>query len=91
MKKSNLFAELKRRNVVRMAGLTRLAKVADLKVISRTSRQHFKSAPDNNWLEQTYRDRDGNNLSYIRTDSLLTALRGDPRCGALAEKIVPAS
>src|SRR5205807_9594829 len=27
--------------------LTRLAKVADLKVISRTSTQHFKTAPDN--------------------------------------------
>src|SRR4029077_16407320 len=27
--------------------LTRLAKVADLKVISRTSTQRFKSAPDN--------------------------------------------
>src|SRR5438093_13219314 len=27
--------------------LTRLAQVADLKVISRTSTQHFKSAPDN--------------------------------------------
>src|SRR5207253_4435060 len=27
--------------------LTRLAKVADLKVISRTSTQHFKSTPDN--------------------------------------------
>src|SRR5438874_3665860 len=27
--------------------LTRLAKVADLKVIARTSTQHFKSAPDN--------------------------------------------
>src|SRR5207248_95581 len=27
--------------------LTRLAKVADLKVISRTSTQHFKSVPDN--------------------------------------------
>src|SRR5437870_6135492 len=27
--------------------LTRLAKVADLKVISRTSTQHFKSAPEN--------------------------------------------
>src|SRR5947199_10829181 len=28
--------------------LTRLAKVADLKVISRTSTQHFKSTPENN-------------------------------------------
>ena len=27
--------------------LTRLAKIADLKVISRTSTQNFKSAPDN--------------------------------------------
>ena len=27
--------------------LTRLAKVADIKVISRTSTQHFKSAPEN--------------------------------------------
>ena len=27
--------------------LTRLAKVADLKMISRTSTQHFKSSPDN--------------------------------------------
>src|SRR4029453_1520067 len=27
--------------------LTRLAKVADLKVISRTSTQHFKSSPEN--------------------------------------------
>ena len=27
--------------------LTRLAKIADLKVISRTSTQHFKSSPDN--------------------------------------------
>src|SRR5204862_676215 len=27
--------------------LTRLAKIADLKVISRTSMQHYKSAPEN--------------------------------------------
>src|SRR5205085_11770535 len=27
--------------------LTRLSKIADLKVISRTSTQHYKSAPDN--------------------------------------------
>jgi hypothetical protein len=33
----NFFSELKRRNVY---------KVADLKVISRTSTQHFKSTPD---------------------------------------------
>jgi len=29
--------------------LTRLAKIADLKVISRTSTQHYKSAPENLW------------------------------------------
>jgi hypothetical protein len=28
--------------------LTRLSKIADLKVISRTSTQHYKSAPENN-------------------------------------------
>jgi TolB-like protein len=33
--------------------LTRLAKVADLKVISRTSTQHYKSAPEN--LRETAR------------------------------------
>ncbi len=44
-----------------------------------------------NWLEQSYRDRDGNFIGYIRVDPLLNALHGDPRFEALAEKIVPAS
>jgi adenylate cyclase len=43
-----------------------------------------------NWLEQGYHERDGNSLSYIRIDPLLTPLHGDPRFKALAEKIVPA-
>ena len=43
-----------------------------------------------NWLEQTYRDRDGNFLGAIRIDPWLTPLRDDPRFEALAEKIVPA-
>jgi len=43
----SLFAELKRRNVLRAAAFyAASAKVADLKVISRTSTQHFKSSPD---------------------------------------------
>jgi TolB-like protein/Flp pilus assembly protein TadD len=42
------------------------------------------------WLEQSYRDRDGNFIGYIRIDPLLKALHGDPRFEALAEKIVPA-
>ena len=50
MNSGNFFAELKRRNAYFAEGvqdeiLTRLAKVADLKVISRTSTQRFKSAP----------------------------------------------
>src|SRR5438876_310487 len=61
--KPSFFAELKRRNVYKVAVayaviaffaegvqdeiLTRLAKVADLKVIARTSTQKFKSAPEN--------------------------------------------
>src|SRR4029077_19289175 len=42
------------------------------------------------WLEQGYRDRDGNYIGYIRIDPLLIPLHGDPRFEALAEKIVPA-
>ena len=41
-------------------------------------------------LERSYDDRNGNSLEYIRTDSMLDPLRGDPRFEALAEKIVPA-
>ncbi|MFN2542709.1 MAG: tetratricopeptide repeat protein [Chthoniobacterales bacterium] len=44
-----------------------------------------------NWLEEDYRDRDGNSVGYIRIDPLLAPLHGDPRFEALAEKIVPAS
>src|SRR5213596_214954 len=40
--------------------LTRLAKVADLKVISRTSTQHFKSSPDN--LPQIAKQLDVTNI-----------------------------
>ena len=43
------------------------------------------------WLEQSYQDRAGNDVGWIRVDSLLDPLRGDPRFEALAEKIVPAS
>jgi tetratricopeptide (TPR) repeat protein len=42
------------------------------------------------WLEEGYRDRDGDALGVIRVDPSLTPLRGDPRFQALAEKIVPA-
>jgi len=42
------------------------------------------------WLEQSYQDRAGSDIGYIRVDPLLDPLRGDPRFEALAEKIVPA-
>jgi len=42
------------------------------------------------WLEEGYRDRDGDALGTIRVDPLLASLHGDPRFEALAEKIVPA-
>src|SRR5438067_9620798 len=42
------------------------------------------------WLEQSYQDRAGSDVGYIRVDPLLDPLRGDPRFEALAEKIVPA-
>ena len=43
-----------------------------------------------NWLEQGYRERDGNTIGPIRVDPLLKPLHGDARFEALAEKIVPA-
>ncbi len=42
------------------------------------------------WLEQSYQDRAGSDVGFIRVDPLLDQLRGDPRFEALAEKIVPA-
>ena len=42
------------------------------------------------WLEQSYRDRAGSDVTWIRVDPLLDPLHGDPRFEALAEKIVPA-
>ncbi|MFL6516106.1 MAG: tetratricopeptide repeat protein [Chthoniobacterales bacterium] len=41
------------------------------------------------WLEEAYRERDGDSIGVIRFDPLLAALHGDPRFEALAEKIVP--
>src|SRR5438132_403819 len=42
------------------------------------------------WLEQCYQDRAGADIGWIRVDSLVDPLRGEPRFEALAEKIVPA-
>ena len=42
------------------------------------------------WLEQSYQDRAGADIGWIRVDSLLDPLHGDPGFEALAEKIVPA-
>ena len=43
------------------------------------------------WLEQSYQDHAGSDVGWLRVDSLLDPLRGDPRFEALAEKIVPAA
>ena len=42
------------------------------------------------WLEQSYQDRAGNDIGWIRVDSILNSLHDDPRFEALAEKIIPA-
>jgi TolB-like protein/Tfp pilus assembly protein PilF len=42
------------------------------------------------WLEQSYQDRAGADVGWIRVDPLLDPLHGDPRFETLAEKIVPA-
>ncbi len=56
--------------------LTRLAKVADLKVISRTSTQHFKSSPDN--LPQIARQL---GVAHILEGSVQKATT---RCGSMS-------
>ena len=42
------------------------------------------------WVEQSYQDRAGSDIGWIRVDPMLDPLRGDPRFEAIAEKIVPA-
>src|SRR5947209_3125097 len=39
------------------------------------------------WLEQSYQDRAGSDVGFIRVDPLLDPLRGDPRFEALVQKI----
>ena len=43
------------------------------------------------WLEQSFQDRAGADIGWIRVDHLLDPLHGDPRFEAVAEKIVPAA
>jgi TolB-like protein/Flp pilus assembly protein TadD len=40
------------------------------------------------WLEQSFADRDGANVSAIKVDPLLDSLHGDPRFEALVQKVV---
>ena len=40
------------------------------------------------WLEQSYADRDGANLSWINVEPILDSLRGDPRFEALVQKVI---
>jgi TolB-like protein/Flp pilus assembly protein TadD len=42
------------------------------------------------WLEQAYQGRAGADVGWLRVDSLLDPLRGDPQFEALAEQIIPA-
>jgi len=41
------------------------------------------------WLEQSYQDRAGADIGWIRVDPLLDPLHNDPRFEAVADKIVP--
>ncbi|HEU0207711.1 MAG TPA: tetratricopeptide repeat protein [Candidatus Udaeobacter sp.] len=40
------------------------------------------------WLEQSFADRDGSNIGYIKVEPLMDPLRGDPRFEALVQKVI---
>ena len=40
------------------------------------------------WLEQSYADRDGANLSWINVEPMLDPLRGEPRFESLVQKVI---
>src|SRR5438552_4442425 len=40
------------------------------------------------WLEKSFEERDGSNISWIKVDPLLEPLHGDPRFEALVQKVV---
>ena len=40
------------------------------------------------WLEQSFEERDGSNISWIEVDPLLDSLHGDPRFEALVQNVV---
>jgi len=40
------------------------------------------------WLEQSYADRDGANLSWINVEPILDPLHGEPRFEALVQKVI---
>jgi adenylate cyclase len=40
------------------------------------------------WLEQSFADRDGSDIGFVKVDPLLDSLRGDPRFEALVQKVV---
>jgi len=40
------------------------------------------------WLEQSFAERDGSNINWIKVDPLLDSLHGDPRFEALVQKVV---
>jgi TolB-like protein/Flp pilus assembly protein TadD len=40
------------------------------------------------WLEQSFKERDGSNINWIKVDPLLDSLHGNPRFEALVQKVV---
>jgi hypothetical protein len=80
MSNGNFFAELKRRNV--SIDFLRSAPVRFVIVYVGLGDKEEALR----WLEQSYQDRAGSDIGWIRVDSLVDPLRDE----ALAEKIVPA-
>jgi hypothetical protein len=97
----NFFAELKRRNVYKVAvGYAVVGWLVMQVAATVVPALHMPDAITTavvgnrnealNWLEQGYREHDGFNIGPIRIDPLLASLHGDPPFEAFAEKIIPA-
>jgi TolB-like protein/Flp pilus assembly protein TadD len=73
--------------------LAELAKISEHRQVFAYSRALLCISLNNKaealrWLEQSFADRDGANIGWIKVDPMLDPLRGDPRFEELVQKVI---